>query len=66
MEVHVDRVKCEKHAQCIIAAPEVFSWDDDHELTWVPEPDEALHQDVIEAADACPVQAITVKPKGSW
>ena len=60
MEISVDLAKCEKHGQCIIAAPEVFSWDDDDELAWVEAPDDALYQDVIEAADVCPVQAIVV------
>lgn len=61
MKICVDLNKCQDHGQCVIAAPEVFSFGDDNKLTWVTEADERLRQDVEDAADACPEQAITLE-----
>ena len=74
MIVEVDLDKCQDHGQCVFAAPEVFSLDDDGRLafradaehttghTYVSgELDEALRDDVEEAADVCPLQAILVR-----
>jgi ferredoxin len=60
MKVHVDRALCQDHGQCAIAAPAVFQMDDDGKLVYEPEPDDALLDEVEEAADVCPVQAILV------
>ena len=38
MRVHVDTARCETHAQCVFAAPDVFTLDDDDELTYDPAP----------------------------
>ncbi|RBP94259.1 ferredoxin [Rhodobacter sp. 140A] len=58
MKVDVDMSICLLHGQCVIAAPQVFSFDDDGGLVWVAEVDEAQRADVEAAADACPEQAI--------
>lgn len=60
MHVHVDRDRCEIHAQCVFAAPEVFALDDDDELTYDATPPETHRAAVEEAARICPVRAITV------
>lgn len=60
MKIKVDLDACLLHGQCVIAAPEVFSFDDDGGLVWVAEPDETLRDDVEAAADACPEQAIEI------
>ena len=60
MKVHVDMSICLLHGQCVIAAPEVFSFDDDGQLHWVEEVDESLRGDVEAASDACPEQAIRI------
>lgn len=60
MKVHVDMSICLLHGQCVIAAPQVFSFDDDGGLVWVAEVDEALRGDVEAASDACPEQAIQI------
>jgi ferredoxin len=60
MKVHVDMSICLLHGQCVIAAPEVFSFDDDGQLHWVAEVDERLRGDVEAASDACPEQAIRI------
>ncbi len=60
MNVHVDMSICLLHGQCVIAAPEVFSFDDEGQLNWVNAVDERLRVDVEAASDACPEQAIRI------
>jgi ferredoxin len=61
MRVAVDRGRCQDHGQCAIAAPEVFRIDDGGQLVYVSSPDEAHREAVEDAADVCPLQAITVE-----
>lgn len=70
MRVEVDLDKCQDHGQCVFAAPDVFSLDDDGRLAFRAdaehtylsgELDEGLRDDVEEAADVCPLQAILVR-----
>jgi ferredoxin len=59
------------HGQCVFSAPAVFSLDDDGKPSFRRETaddtylsgdlDESLRDDVEEAADACPLQAIEVE-----
>ncbi|GAA1282567.1 ferredoxin [Planotetraspora silvatica] len=60
MRVRVDMTLCETHAQCVFAAPEVFTLNDDDELVYDATPGDAVRPAVEQAARACPVQAITV------
>ena len=60
MKVHVDMSICLLHGQCVIAAPQVFSFDDKGDLHWLADCDDALRADVEGAADACPEQAIVI------
>lgn len=68
MKVEVDLHKCQDHGQCVYAAPNLFALDDDGRLAlrseaadvYRAEIDEALADEVQEAADVCPLQAITV------
>lgn len=70
MRITVDLKKCNDHGQCVFSAPEVFSLDDDGKLSFRHEAngtyisgelDESLRDDVEEAADVCPLQAIVVE-----
>ncbi|MBD0842110.1 ferredoxin [Streptomyces sp. TRM68416] len=61
MKVVVDMNKCQDHGQCVFATPEVFSMDDSGHLAYVPDPDDALRDEVEEAADVCPLQAIRLE-----
>ncbi|MEW2117809.1 ferredoxin [Streptomyces sp. NPDC005474] len=69
MRVTVDLNKCQDHGQCVYAAPDLFALDDDGRLAlrseaadvYEAEVDEANADDVQEAADVCPLQAITVR-----
>ena len=58
LNVEVDLAKCQKHGQCVIAAPGVFRWASDGELEWNKVVGEDQADDVMDAADVCPVQAI--------
>ncbi|MEV6834003.1 ferredoxin [Streptomyces sp. NPDC051133] len=61
MKVVVDMNKCQDHGQCVFAAPDVFGFDDAGRLAYVPDPDAALREEVEEAADVCPLQAIRIE-----
>lgn len=71
MRITVDLNKCNDHGQCVFSAPAVFRLDEDGKLsfrrqadpgTYISgELDESLRDDVEEAADACPLQAIAVE-----
>lgn len=71
MRITVDLGKCQDHGQCVFSAPAVFALDDGGRLAFRAEADgasytsgelgEDLRDDVEEAADACPLQAIVVE-----
>ena len=62
MKVIVDMDKCQDHGQCAFSAPEVFDINADGKLVVLNDsPDESLRDSVEEAADVCPVQAITIE-----
>lgn len=61
MHVTVDFAKCQDHGQCAIAAPAVFSLNDDGKLEYDENPDDSHRSDVEEAVDVCPAQAILIK-----
>jgi ferredoxin len=61
MKVTVDMALCQDHGQCAIAAPAVFSINDDGKLEFEATPAESERFAVEEAADVCPVQAIVVE-----
>ncbi|GAA1365008.1 ferredoxin [Brevibacterium luteolum] len=64
MKVNVDRTLCENHGQCTIAAPDVFRLDDDGVLQYTEEFSEDQLDEVEEAIDVCPVQAIFLESDG--
>ncbi|MFF0447899.1 ferredoxin [Streptomyces sp. NPDC004609] len=61
MKVTVDMALCQDHGQCAIASPAVFRINDEGKLEYESEPDDPLRDEVEEAADVCPVQAILVQ-----
>ncbi|MEV0597131.1 ferredoxin [Nonomuraea cavernae] len=61
MKVIVDMEICKDHGQCVFSAPEVFHLNENDRLVYVAEPGESLRDAVEEAADVCPLQAITVE-----
>lgn len=62
IKVIVDRDLCQDHGQCVFAAPQVFELDEEGALVVLQqEAGEDLRDAVEEAADVCPVQAITIE-----
>ena len=70
MNIVVDLNKCQDHGQCVFSAPKVFSLDQDGKLSFRQEATatyisaelgESLRDDVEEAADVCPLQAIDIE-----
>jgi ferredoxin len=62
IRVVVDRELCQDHGQCVFSAPQVFELDEEGTLVQLQEEvDESLRDAVEEAADVCPVQAITIE-----
>ncbi len=58
MRIAIDYDRCEGHGLCALAAPEVFRIDDEGFTQYVAEPDAREHDDVVQAIQDCPVQAI--------
>ncbi|MFF5158409.1 ferredoxin [Streptomyces sp. NPDC000348] len=65
MQITVDMNLCESHGQCVFAAPEIFSFDDDDHLAYEAAPSDALLDKAEKAAAVCPVRAVTVSPAAS-
>lgn len=61
MRICVDRGKCNRHGQCTIAAPDLFRFADDGALEHAEDITEAQQPAAMDAADACPEQAITIE-----
>lgn len=62
MKITLDDEVCQKHAQCVMACPEVFGWNEDNTKVLVlnPSPEGDLQDAARDAADLCPVIAITI------
>ncbi|WP_067674450.1 ferredoxin [Nocardia miyunensis] len=67
MKIAVDLTMCQNHGQCTYSASSVFALDDKGQLSFRAaaqdeylsgELDDAVAEDVEEAIDMCPVQAI--------
>ena len=64
----IDLKGCQDHGQCVYAAPGLFALDDDGRLSlrsratdvYVADVDEDSAEELHEAAEVCPLQAITV------
>lgn len=61
MKITVDLGLCQDHGQCAIAAPGAFRMNDAGKLEHETDVDDAYVDEVEEAADVCPVQAILVE-----
>ncbi|MFI9047036.1 ferredoxin [Streptomyces sp. NPDC053427] len=60
MRLVVDLNRCQGFAQCAFLAPDVFALHGEEALLFTSRFDEALRDQVEQAAAACPVQAILV------
>ena len=63
-KISVNRELCASNAECVSLAPDVFELDDE-DLCVVIDPEGAKDQRILDAARACPVDAITlIAPDG--
>lgn len=60
MKISVDLDKCQDHGQCAIAAPVAFRMNDEGNLEYETTVDDSYLDEIEEAADVCPVQAILI------
>jgi ferredoxin len=60
VKITIDKDKCVGAGVCVGLAPEVFQFDDDDKATVIT-PEGAPLEDVKEAEQRCPAQAITVE-----
>jgi ferredoxin len=60
VRIVVDLALCQGYAQCCFLAPDVFKFNGQEALMYVPEPDADQRVRVLRAVKACPVQAIGV------
>ncbi|MBY8875061.1 ferredoxin [Micromonospora sp. PLK6-60] len=66
MKIDLDPTRCVGAGQCVLTAPEVFDQGDPDGVVVLRDPDPAdeLTEDVLAAADLCPVGAILVADGG--
>lgn len=60
LKVMVDLNRCQGYGQCCFAAPTVFRLHGEEALEYDPGPDDSARLQVMRAAKACPVQAISL------
>jgi ferredoxin len=63
IHVEVDRNLCIGSGDCVDTAPDVFQLDEEDKAV-VVDPDGAPYDDVLEAAQNCPVTAISIEGEG--
>jgi ferredoxin len=61
MKAVVDQETCTGCGACIDICPEVFDWDDDLAVASTDPVPEDVQDSCQEAADSCPVEAITIE-----
>jgi ferredoxin len=57
--IEIDRELCYGFGDCVSSAPGVFELDDEEKAV-VIDPNGAAHDDLVDAAANCPVNAITI------
>jgi ferredoxin len=60
MQVRILRAECCGNAECVAIAPDVFALDSKNKAI-VLDPEAASQEKLVEAAEACPCQAIIVE-----
>lgn len=62
LRVRIDRTLCVAFETCIDAVPEVFRFDDEGIVTFVPGEYDVAQQRILEAIESCPVDALSIIP----
>lgn len=58
--VKVDMDLCQNYGQCVFEAPKVFHLNDEDKLEYVGAVDDSERDNVENAVDVCPMQAIRI------
>ena len=58
MKISVDRQLCDNHGHCALIAEEVFKINSSGILEYVENPSDVFKNEIMDAIDICPVQAI--------
>ena len=57
--ISIDMDKCQHYGQCVFEAEDIFELDDDGTIQYVKEVPDDRQDDVDNAVDVCPMQAIS-------
>jgi ferredoxin len=57
--ISIDMDKCQHYGQCVFEAEDIFELDDDGKIRYVKEVSDDRQDDVDNAVDVCPMQAIS-------
>ncbi|MCF8527983.1 MAG: ferredoxin [Candidatus Nanopelagicales bacterium] len=60
ISISVDTNTCSNYGQCCFEAEDIFSLDDKGVLQFIPQADDSRLEELENAADACPMQAISL------
>jgi ferredoxin len=58
--IDIDMDKCQHYGQCVFEAEDIFQLDDDGKIQYTKEVPEDRKDDVENAVDVCPMQAISI------
>ncbi len=57
--IEIDTDKCQHYGQCVFEAEDIFQLDDDGKINYAKEVSDDRKDDVENAVDICPMQAIS-------
>ena len=58
LKIEIDMDKCQNYGQCVFEAEDIFQLDDDGNIQYTKEVPDDRQDDVDNAVDVCPMQAI--------
>ncbi len=59
IKIDIDMDKCQHYGQCVFEAEDIFQLDDDGNIQYTKEVPDDRQDDVENAVDVCPMQAIS-------
>ena len=59
IKIDIDMDKCQHYGQCVFEAEDIFELDDDGKIEFTKEVPDERQDDVENAVDVCPMQAIS-------
>ena len=59
IKIDIDMDKCRHYGQCVFEAEDIFQLDDDGNIQYTKEVPDDRQDDVDNAVDVCPMQAIS-------